>query len=121
MILGVRYEIRRYDADEPWADSRSRRRCEMVRCRRGSPCHARSTWQAPSMSVRDVGRRIPAYLACAILCFAMFDVPSAYAYWRGVPWGVALAVGVFVFPVFPVAWHVWSERNAKRAEKPYFS
>jgi len=70
------------------------------------------------MSVRDVGRRIPAYLACAILCFAMFDVPSAYAYWRGVPWGVALAVGVFVFPVFPVAWHVWSERNAKRAEKP---
>ena len=48
----------------------------------------------------------------------MFDVPSAYAYWRGVPWGVALAIGLLVFPVLPVAWHVWSERKAKRAEKP---
>ncbi|MGE0402748.1 MAG: hypothetical protein AB7T06_38950 [Kofleriaceae bacterium] len=70
------------------------------------------------MAARDIVRRIPTYLACAVLCFAMFDVPSAYAFWRGWPWGVALAIGLLVFPVLPVAWHVWSERAAKKAEKP---
>lgn len=45
----------------------------------------------------------------------MFDVPSAYIYFRGWPWGLALAVGLVVFPVLPVAWHVWSERKAKAA------
>jgi len=70
------------------------------------------------MSARDVVRRIPTYLVCALLCLAMFDLPSAYAYWRGAPWGVALAVGLFVFPALPVAWHIVSERKAKRAEKP---
>lgn len=70
------------------------------------------------MAARDVVRRIPTYLACALLCFAMFDVPSAYAYFRGAPWWLALAAGLLVFPIAPVAWHVLSERKAKRAEKP---
>lgn len=44
----------------------------------------------------------------------MFDVPAAYSIVRGAPGWLALAVGLVVFPVMPVAWHVWRER-ARRA------
>lgn len=45
----------------------------------------------------------------------MFDVPAAYSIVRGAPEWLALAVGLAVFPVIPVAWHVWRERARRGA------
>lgn len=57
--------------------------------------------------LRKVGLGLLALLACV----AMFDIPSAFASTRGAPWGLALAVGLLVFPVLPLAWHIWGERD----------
>jgi len=40
----------------------------------------------------------------------MFDVPAAYSIVRGAPGWLALAVGLVVFPVLPVTWHLVRER-----------
>jgi hypothetical protein len=45
----------------------------------------------------------------------MFDVPAAYASVRGAPWWLALAVGLVVFPVLPVTWHLVRERKRRVA------
>lgn len=56
-------------------------------------------------------RKVGLGLLAALACLAMFDIPSAYASTRGAPWGLALAVGLLAFPVLPVAWHLWGERD----------
>lgn len=52
----------------------------------------------------------------ALAGIVMFDVPAAYAVVRGAPGWLALAVGLIVFPVMPVTWHLVRER--KRRAKP---
>ncbi len=53
----------------------------------------------------------------ALAGIVMFDVPAAYAVVRGAPGWLALIVGLLVFPVLPVTWHVVRERG-RRANPP---
>ena len=63
--------------------------------------------------MRSVLGWIARIVGLAALCFAMFDVPSAYAASRGwSPW-LALALGAVSFPLLPLAWHAFGERKRR--------
>ena len=58
-------------------------------------------------------QRALAWIGGALACVAMFEIPSAYAAARGAPWWLCLTIGLLVFPVLPVAWHIYGERNGR--------
>jgi hypothetical protein len=62
--------------------------------------------------------RIITWVVLAVACLAMFDVPAAYAVSRGAPWWLALAIGLAMFPIAPLVWHLVGERKRARANKP---
>ena len=55
--------------------------------------------------------RLARVFAFAVVCLAMFEVPSSILVTRGYsPW-LALGAGLAAFPVVPLAWHVLAERK----------
>jgi hypothetical protein len=51
----------------------------------------------------------------ALAGIVMFEVPSAYAIVRGAPGWLALAIGLLVFPVLPLTWHIVRQRQRRAA------
>jgi hypothetical protein len=51
----------------------------------------------------------------ALAGLVMFEVPAAYAVGRGAPGWLALAIGLLVFPVLPVTWHLVRQRQRRAA------
>ncbi len=66
------------------------------------------------MAQRRIAARIVSGLFFAVVCLAMFDLPSAYVIARGWPVWLALTLGLLTFPVVPLGWHAWGERARKR-------
>src|SRR5262245_49143049 len=67
------------------------------------------------MSERRPGRLILGSLVIAVLCAALFLVPSAFLVHKHQSRWLALGVGLAAFPVVPVLWHLLAERRRKRA------
>lgn len=59
-------------------------------------------------------RRAIASLVLLVVGAVMFELPGAWLFARGAPWWTALAVGLLVFPVVPLGWHLLGERKRKR-------
>src|SRR5687767_5755071 len=66
------------------------------------------------MSERRLGRTIVGSLVIAVMCAALFLVPSAYLVHKGQSRWLALAAGLVAFPLVPVLWHLLAERRRKR-------
>lgn len=63
---------------------------------------------------RRWGRTIAGGVLIAVVCVALFLVPSAWLIHLGWSRWLALAAGLIAFPVLPVGWHLVAERRRKR-------
>ena len=63
---------------------------------------------------RRWGRTVAGGVLIAVVCVALFLVPSAMLIHLGWSRWLALAAGLIAFPLLPVGWHLLAERRRKR-------
>lgn len=69
------------------------------------------------MSERRIGSRLAFGGFLAIVCAAMFIVPSSYAIQRDHSRWLALAIGALAFPLVPGIWHLVAELRRRRTKR----